>query len=48
MHALLWKIKHPRLRLLALLFYYAAILLAVIYFQTRGNYTTPPFIYQAF
>lgn len=48
MHAIFSKIKDPKLRLAALVIYYAAILGAVIYLQTSGNYSTPPFIYQGF
>ncbi len=48
MHALFNKIQNPRLRVLALVIYYAAILGAVIYLQMSGNYSTPPFIYQGF
>lgn len=48
MHALFSKIKDPRLRVAVLVIYYAAITAAVIYLQTKGNYHTPPFIYQGF
>jgi hypothetical protein len=48
MHPIISRIKQPALRLLVLLLYYAAILAAVIYFQTHGNFSTPPFVYQGF
>jgi len=48
MHALFNRIPNPRLRLLALVIYYAVILGAMIYLQMSGNYSTPPFIYQGF
>ncbi len=38
----------PLLRLVALTLFYLAILLGLIVLYGRGDFSTPPFIYQAF
>jgi hypothetical protein len=38
----------PRLRVLWLTLYYLAILLGLILLYGRGDFSTPPFVYQGF
>jgi hypothetical protein len=39
---------NPVLRIFALTVYYLAIILALIIMYGRGDFSTPPFIYQGF
>ncbi len=39
---------NPSVRVIALTLYYLAIILALIVMYGRGNFSTPPFIYQGF
>jgi D-Ala-teichoic acid biosynthesis protein len=39
---------NPGIRIIGLTLYYLAIILALIVMYGRGNFTTPPFIYQGF
>jgi len=39
---------HPALRHVALFLYYAAIVFALILMYGRGDFSTPPFVYQEF
>ena len=41
-------IKNRALRFLALLFYYLAIIAGLIALFGRGDFSTPPFVYQGF
>lgn len=41
-------IKNPTLRFVALLFYYLAIIAGLIALYGRGDFSTPPFVYQGF
>ena len=43
-----WLAAHPRMRLAALTIYYLAIIGALILLYGRGDFTTPPFVYQDF
>jgi hypothetical protein len=43
-----WLSAHPRIRLAALTFYYLAIIAALILLYGRGDFSTPPFVYQDF
>ena len=38
----------PRLRLMCLILYYLAITLTLIWMYGRGDFSTPPFVYQEF
>lgn len=38
----------PQLRLAALILYYFAILAGLILLYGRGDFSTPPFVYQGF
>ncbi len=43
------EIRHdPRVRVLLLTLYYLLIILALIVMYGRGDFSTPPFIYQGF
>jgi uncharacterized membrane protein len=39
---------HPQVRVVALTLFYLAILLALIALYGKGDFTTPPFIYQGY
>lgn len=39
---------HSRLRRVALFLYYVAIVFALILMYGRGDFSTPPFVYQEF
>ncbi len=41
-------IKDPRVRVLLLTLYYLLIILGLIIMYGRGDFSTPPFIYQGF
>jgi hypothetical protein len=43
-----WLAAHPRTRLAALTLYYLAIIAALILLYGRGDFSTPPFVYQDF
>ena len=38
----------PELKRLALFLYYAALVFALIFLYGRGDFSTPPFVYQEF
>ena len=46
--ALLRLVAHPGVRLVALTLYYLAILLGLVLLYGRGDFSTPPFVYQGF
>ena len=46
--ALLQLVADPRVRLAALTLYYLAILLGLVLLYGRGDFSTPPFVYQGF
>ncbi len=39
---------HPRLKRVALVLYYLAIILTLVLMYGRGDFSTPPFVYQEF
>lgn len=41
-------IKNPRVRFVALLLYYVAIIAGLVALYGRGDFSTPPFVYQGF
>ena len=43
-----WKNAHPRTRIIALTFYYLAIIAGLIALYGRGDFSTPSFVYQGF
>ena len=43
-----WWERSPALRNVALLLYYLAITLTLIFMYGRGDFSTPPFVYQEF
>ncbi|MGE5208519.1 MAG: hypothetical protein ACM3KL_04215 [Alphaproteobacteria bacterium] len=43
-----WFEKHPTLHRVLLVFYYLAVILALIAMYGRGDFKTPPFVYQGF
>lgn len=43
-----WLEAHPTVRTLLLTFYYLAIIVALIFLYGRGDFSTPPFVYQEF
>jgi hypothetical protein len=43
-----WFAAHPRTRLAGLTLYYLAIIAALILLYGRGDFSTPPFVYQDF
>jgi len=43
-----WLEKHPALHRGLLVLYYLAIVLALIVMYGRGDFSTPPFVYQGF
>ncbi|MEQ1859029.1 MAG: teichoic acid D-Ala incorporation-associated protein DltX [Chthoniobacteraceae bacterium] len=44
----LWLEDHPRTRFALLTVYYLAIIAALILLYGRGDFSTPPFVYQEF
>jgi hypothetical protein len=40
--------KHPFLKRAALVLYYLAIILTLVLMYGRGDFSTPPFVYQEF
>jgi D-Ala-teichoic acid biosynthesis protein len=45
---LLHLVADPRVRLVGLTLYYLAILLGLVLLYGRGDFSTPPFVYQGF
>jgi len=43
-----WFEAHPRTRLAGLTVYYLAIIAALVLLYGRGDFSTPPFVYQDF
>jgi hypothetical protein len=43
-----WLARHPQLHRLLLVLYYLVIIVALILMYGRGDFSTPPFIYQGF
>ena len=43
-----WLETHPRLHRVLLILYYFAIIAGLIVIYGRGDFSTPPFIYQGF
>ncbi|MEO7319208.1 MAG: teichoic acid D-Ala incorporation-associated protein DltX [Chthoniobacteraceae bacterium] len=43
-----WNAAHPRTRVIALTFYYLAIIVGLIALYGRGDFSTPGFVYQGF
>jgi len=43
-----WIEKHPTLRRLLLILYYFAVIVGLIVMYGRGDFSTPPFVYQGF
>jgi D-Ala-teichoic acid biosynthesis protein len=43
-----WLEAHPRTQIAALTCYYLAIIAALILLYGRGDFSTPPFVYQGF
>ena len=43
-----WFVNYPRTRLAALTLYYLAIIAALVLLYGRGDFSTPPFVYQDF
>jgi hypothetical protein len=43
-----WLEEHPRTRFAVLAFYYLAVIAALILLYGRGDFSTPPFVYQEF
>jgi len=43
-----WIAKHPMLRQLFLILYYFAVIVGLILMYGRGDFSTPPFVYQGF
>jgi hypothetical protein len=44
----IWLERHPTLHRLLLILYYVAVILALIAMYGRGDFSTPPFVYQGF
>jgi hypothetical protein len=40
--------RHPRLHRVLLILYYVCVILALIAIYGRGDFRTPPFVYQGF
>ena len=43
-----WLERHPTLHHVLLILYYVAVILALIAIYGRGDFRTPPFLYQGF
>jgi hypothetical protein len=43
-----WIENHPMLRRLLLILYYFAVIAGLILMYGRGDFSTPPFVYQGF
>jgi hypothetical protein len=44
----IWLERHPTLHRVLLIVYYVAVILALIAMYGRGDFSTPPFVYQGF
>jgi hypothetical protein len=44
----IWLEAHPRLRRVLLILYYFAAIAGLIVMYGRGDFSTPPFVYQGF
>ena len=45
---MIWIEAHPRLRRVLLILYYFAVIAGLIVMYGRGDFSTPPFVYQGF
>ena len=45
---MIWLQRHPTLHRVLLILYYVAVILALIAMYGRGDFSTPPFVYQGF
>jgi hypothetical protein len=43
-----WLAQHPRTRQALLIVYYLALIIALVFMYGRGDFSTPPFVYQEF
>ena len=43
-----WSEAHPRTRLALLTLYYLSVIAALLAIYGRGDFSTPPFVYQEF
>jgi hypothetical protein len=43
-----WLDRHPAVRRVLLILYYLVVILALIAIYGRGDFRTPPFVYQGF
>jgi hypothetical protein len=43
-----WLAQHPTARQALLVVYYLALILALVFMYGRGDFSTPPFVYQEF
>ena len=43
-----WIEEHPKLRQVLLILYYFAVIAGLIVMYGRGDFSTPPFVYQGF
>jgi hypothetical protein len=43
-----WLADHPRARVIVLTAYYLAIIAGLVALYGRGDFSTPPFVYQEF
>lgn len=43
-----WLGAHPRMRIVVLTAYYLAIIAGLVALYGRGDFSTPPFVYQEF
>ena len=43
-----WLEKHPTLHRVLLVLYYLAVIVTLILMYGRGDFSTPPFVYQGF
>lgn len=43
-----WRERHPTLHRVLLILYYLSVILALITMYGRGDFKTPPFVYQGF
>ena len=45
---MIWPERHPTLLRMLLILYYLAVILVLIAIYGRGDFRTPPFVYQGF
>jgi hypothetical protein len=43
-----WLEEHPKTKQCLLVLYYLAIIAALVFMYGRGDFSTPPFVYQEF